>query len=384
MRDMSDPAPLLDVLYEAALLPEKWPAALAAMAQAGGADRGLLFAASPGFSGWHATAEFEAATLRFFEEDWLTRNTRTPILLARRQPGFVRDSDVFTDLELSGDPMQLELLVPEGVGREIATAMALETGETIVVSLHRPFERGPFARAEVANLDALRPHLLRAASVAARLRLERAHAAAGLLQAIGTAAAVLGPKASVLATNALVEACPYLRAAAFSRLSLHRPADQRWLVETLQRIEAGGPLPPAAKLSLLLAPAGHAPNSVLHVVPLCGETRDLMVPAIALVVVTPLRPHRAPPRDLLVSLFGLTAAEARVAHALMNLSIDQVAATSNLSRETVRSQLKAVLHKTGTKRQSELLMLLSGLVEVRLRDPGPHPAGVPAKGASSR
>ncbi|WP_428376124.1 helix-turn-helix transcriptional regulator [Lichenicoccus sp.] len=361
---MPDPAPLLDVLYEAALLPEKWPAALAAIAQAGGADRGLLFAASPGFSGWHATSQFEATARRFFEEDWLTRNTRTPILLARQQPGFLRDCDVFTDTELSADPMQRELLVPEGAGREVATSIVLGTGETIVVSLHRPLGRGAFAPAEVEMLDALRPHILRAASVAARLRLERAHVAAGLLQTIGMPAAVLGPGAGVLATNELVESCPHLRAAAFSRLRLQRPADQRWLVDILARIERNGPLPPAAKLSLLLGAAGQAPDSVLHVVPLRGEARDLMAPAIALVVVTALRPRRAPSCDMLTALFSLTASEAKVARALMNLSLDQVAAASNLSRETVRTQLKAVLHKTGTRRQSELLMLLSGLVEV--------------------
>ena len=63
--------------------------------------------------------------------------------------------------------------------------------------------------------------------------------------------------------------------------------------------------------------------------------------------------------DLLISLFRLTAAEGRLSQALLNgNSLSEAANTFCVSEETVRTQLKSILQKTGTKRQSELIRLL--------------------------
>jgi DNA-binding CsgD family transcriptional regulator len=60
-------------------------------------------------------------------------------------------------------------------------------------------------------------------------------------------------------------------------------------------------------------------------------------------------------------LFNLTPAEARVARAVAARdTIDSVAAALNLSRETVRSQLKAALAKIGVVRQIDLAVMLAG------------------------
>ena len=59
--------------------------------------------------------------------------------------------------------------------------------------------------------------------------------------------------------------------------------------------------------------------------------------------------------------FDLTPAEARVARALASgLPLDRVAAEFGLSVQTIRNQLAAVFHKTGTSRQVELLRLIAG------------------------
>ncbi len=65
---------------------------------------------------------------------------------------------------------------------------------------------------------------------------------------------------------------------------------------------------------------------------------------------------------VLCSLYGLTTAEARTARELANgQSVEEVAQILNVSKNTVRSHLKAIFQKTRLNRQSELIKLvLSG------------------------
>ena len=59
---------------------------------------------------------------------------------------------------------------------------------------------------------------------------------------------------------------------------------------------------------------------------------------------------------LLGLIFGLTAAEARLASALSKgQDLDGAAAAFGVSPQTVRSQLKTIFAKTGWRRQAELV-----------------------------
>ena len=60
-------------------------------------------------------------------------------------------------------------------------------------------------------------------------------------------------------------------------------------------------------------------------------------------------------------LFDLTPMEARVARAIAEgKTTEAVSIIHGVSRETIRTQLAAVLGKTGLNRQAELVALLSG------------------------
>jgi DNA-binding CsgD family transcriptional regulator len=64
----------------------------------------------------------------------------------------------------------------------------------------------------------------------------------------------------------------------------------------------------------------------------------------------------------LVELFGLTPAEAQLAVALLaGKRLGRIAADRGVQLPTVRNQLRAVLAKTGTGRQAELVRLLATL-----------------------
>lgn len=63
------------------------------------------------------------------------------------------------------------------------------------------------------------------------------------------------------------------------------------------------------------------------------------------------------------ALFGLTAREIEIGDALLEgHSLESLAAALNISRNTARVHLQSLFRKTGTTRQSQLLLLLSRLL----------------------
>jgi len=67
--------------------------------------------------------------------------------------------------------------------------------------------------------------------------------------------------------------------------------------------------------------------------------------------------------ELLITGYGLTSAEARLAaHLFAGASLSQAAERNNVSRETVRVQLRSIFGKTHVRRQTDLLRLCWQLV----------------------
>lgn len=72
--------------------------------------------------------------------------------------------------------------------------------------------------------------------------------------------------------------------------------------------------------------------------------------------------RRAMDGQVLHSLYGLTPAEARLAVELANgRDLDAVSEALFITKHTARTQLKAIFHKTGCRRQAELVKLLLSL-----------------------
>jgi len=70
--------------------------------------------------------------------------------------------------------------------------------------------------------------------------------------------------------------------------------------------------------------------------------------------------------DILQPLFRLTPAEARVTQGVASgKTISTMAAMFDVSQETIRTQLKSILSKTGLRHQIELAALVAPLLKLR-------------------
>ena len=351
---------LIDRIYECSVVPEFWPDVLKGLAAIADCKDGMLLANPQRIDAkWVASAGLIPAMTVFQRDGWIHRNTKAERLAPLRYPGFVRDTDLFTLEELTTDPVHVELGAPHGFWHSAGTMVYAPTGDILVFDIERSLGGPPVEDAAIERLNGLRPHLARAALISARLGLERARAMAQAMDAIGLPGAVLRGDGGVIAVNGLLEALDtQFIARAFGKLALTDPSANLALQEALQRANLSNW---HGVLSFPVPAVADRPTLIGHLVPVRRAAHDLFSGAAGLLVATQLSAPRAPSADLLNGLFDLTPAEARVTRAIVEgQNIEGLATELGISRETVRTQLKSVFAKTGTKRQAELVALLRG------------------------
>jgi DNA-binding CsgD family transcriptional regulator len=355
---------LVDRIYECSLASELWPAVLDELAGIADARGGHLFAAATRVVNWTASETLRDGMGRFAAGDLLTRGQRAIRLCRARHAGFLTEYDLYTDEELAADPFYSDFLWPAGLGWATGTAIPLPTGDTLFLTLERNKERGPVEPAIVRRLDALRPHLARSALISARLQLERARVASETLALIGLPALVFDGRGKVLAANHLIEALTdHLSWRARDRVSLTDPGAEAIFQNAIATIDRENAAP-VRSFALRGVDANAA--MVAHVIPIRRAAQDILVRCAGILVTTPLTLPQAPPVELVQSLFDLTPAEARVARRLTaGETAEQIASTNRVSLNTIRTQLRGVLEKTGCRRQAEVVALLGGIATPR-------------------
>ena len=246
------------------------------------------------------------------------------------------------------------------MGWAAGTMIPVPSGETLVFSFERAFRKGPFEDHEVMALDALRPHLARAALLSSRLEFERAQAMTAVLVAVGLPAAVLRWKGKLYAANPqFEELIPDLVGDGRNRVFLTEPSADALLTDALERLTSKNVA--GQSRSIPIPARDNHSTMIFHVLPLRRQAYDIFSQGLALLIVTPVDRKAVPTAEVLQGLFDLTPAEARVARGIAEAqSIDAIALANGVSRETIRTQLAAVLGKTGLNRQAQLVALLSG------------------------
>ena len=350
---------LIERIYECSFVPELWPQVLRDTSKLSGSSGAVLFVTNPDVTAWTASPNAHETADRFVRDGWYWRGQLTRRVHGTRHAGFLRDIDLFSPEDLAQEPIYRDNWRHIGLGWGAATAMPLPGGDQVSIVLPRLTSKGPADAEAIARLDALRPHLARAALMAARLRLERARAAADALATVGLAALVLEATGRVLAANALAETTAgVLHWRAGDRIALRDPAADVLLREALARGDEGG----ARSFPVHAAPG----LMVGHVIPVRLSARDIISRGAAMFVLAAAEAPGAPPVELVRSLFDLTPSEARVARGLAGgRTVDELAGDGDVSVNTVRAQVRGVLEKTGCHRQTDVVALLAGISAVR-------------------
>jgi DNA-binding CsgD family transcriptional regulator len=356
---MSEHERLIDDFYAAAWLPELWPRALdrvTAMADCYGA---VLIAFNGSTTRWTGTELGLPVMEGFLAGGWEKENKRAVRGLALDHPGFLGDLDIFTPEEIEQEPVYTEYFRKLGLGWCMGTTILSPSGDLIVLNVERRFELGPLDSKLIRSFDPIRPHLARASLMSGRLRLERAQTAAKTLEAMGLPAAVVDSTGKVVAANGLFDSLEgRVIARAHGRVGLTDRAAARLLDDAVGQLHLNFD---DMVRSIPVPATEDGPPLIVHLVPVRREAHDIFARAMGIMVVSPVTIGEPPSGTLLQGLFDLSPAEARVAKGIASgQTIDTMATSFDLSRETLRYQLKAVFAKTGTKRQADLAGLLAG------------------------
>ncbi|MFC7551123.1 helix-turn-helix transcriptional regulator [Pseudoroseomonas wenyumeiae] len=289
----------------------------------------------------------------------MAHNNRITRWVAQNHAGFLGDQHLFTPEELATSLHHHEFLHRHGLGWCAAALIIPPAGDRLMVTIERDREAGPVPNEVIAKLDILRPHLARAALLSTRLRLERTTAAVSALELLGSPAAVLSASGRSLAMNTLMaELVPGVLQDRQERLVISDRLADLALASALLAMRSEAPGLPR---SIPLPATEERPPMVAHLVPIRGKARDVFTSAMAMLVLTPVQHGTVVAAEVIQRLFDLTPAEARVAHGIAaGRTAEELARGLNISVETVRKHIAAVLTKTGLPRQAALVGLLAG------------------------
>lgn len=351
---------LIDQIYESALMPELWPKVLDGMAKLVDARGGQLFAVREKVMSWTTSAPLSDIFQKYVNDGWFARCDRRVCLFSQNTPGFLAEHDFWSDEQLDRNEIYRDFFRPHGLGWSASTGLAMPTRDNMVFTLERDFQRGPFESEKISLLNELRPHLARAGLIAARLGLKSAQDASSTLTALGLPALALDEDGVVVEANALMQdLSEHIHWRAQGRIALNDQVANQQLWAALPTLEN---LTQSHARSFVMRAQTHRAALVAHLVPIKRSASDYFGRSYALLVATPVTAGRAPPVEILRSLFDLTPSEARVARGLATGdSLDDIADSGGVSRNTVRTQLQRVMDKIGCTRQAEVTALLSSV-----------------------
>ena len=348
---------LIERIYEAAALPERWPDVLSTLGRMCGSAGGLFFTSSQSNFSWTAAPEVTWLIEDYIAEGWIVDNVRGAPMIAELHPGFRTDADFRSAEERAALPVYRDFLIPRGVDAAAGSVFQGVHDDAIVLTLEH-FGSHEQAAAALPFLDRLRPALGRALSLTSSLSRGRAADAVSALNLAGVAAAVVSEDGRLRAANERFTTRMGDRI--IDRTSGLRFAD-RFLQDryagALAAIGVGAVLRSVA----VPATAEHA-AVVFHLLPLKRGARDVFGWDGVLLLLAEGANASVPGADLLRMLFDLTPAEARLTRLLVEgRTAAEAAALIGVTEATARTHLRRVFTKTGVRRQTELVRLLLGL-----------------------
>ena len=359
---------MIGALHEGVAEPSRWSAALDRICDGLGGSR-LLIGTTP-----HRAGRFNLSGHRISDEAITLING--PLATREANPVFcaVPRSPIQRPLIVSSrvpaatlmkSAVYADALQPSGVRYTMAMVLASNEREALTVAFGRAGGAGDYEAGDARLLACLGPHI----ETALRLRRELsvARAGAAMLDGLDRGVILAGADGSIRFANREAERILGCR----DGLEAGRDGLRAGLWEETKRLRAliadcaaasagrglgcGGPM---AITRPSLAPSYHvqvAPGGS-PIQGLCGLTPE----GVAVLLIRDPKTRRAPPAEMLRRLWGLTRSETALALALFEgAGLPEAADSLGISRNTAKTQLKAVFEKIGVTRQSALVRELA-------------------------
>lgn len=362
---------LVDLIYESALNPQRWPAFLNALADdLGGSASANLFV----FNHKGPTVDIlesvriDPSSLPRYQDYYIGCDVWLQRMRSLPADSTVTGSALLPSCEFMQSEFYDDFLRHLDIYHVCSAKLMDEESKTSVLSIYRPSDKDDFSPAELRFVHALSPHLRRAVQMHLKMGSLAAQNAAmhEALDRIAGGVVFVSADASVLQMNRAAEEMVRqndglsVRRGRLTAAHAQETAELRDLITQAADAASGVLARPGGEIALS-RPSLRRALAVI-VCPFRSGT-DGSGPAAArpcaCVFVTDPEREVEVPVETVVRLYGVTQAEARIALGLAGgRRLEDLADQFGITLQTARSQLKQIYAKTGTHRQAELVRLM--------------------------
>lgn len=380
-RSPEDLSRLVHQIYACAARPQGWNDAVAAIGASMGASKGLLLTPyiGPQQGGLLFPWRISCQALQLWESHYIDHDIWSRRAYERglwREGATYISEDLVSDDDLHRSVFYREFLRPNGI-EHLCTSIVFEGSAGLPhtsAAFYRDRQAAPFNAQDKAWLALLVGHLSRSLGLMQRLSAAELHAASlcSTLDQLEFGVALLDGKQQLLYLNAAgntVLARGDGLTLGLNRTLDTRPRDgvrlQQWLSATG---EAGPRQASHFSDGFLVSRHGTDAQYFLQyaILPPSDTWTFDSAPVRYVVFITDPAATRLPDAERLASLYGLTAAEARVALELaQGLSQKQVARGLQIAASTARTHTQNVFAKMRIHRHADLIRMVLALGRVR-------------------
>jgi DNA-binding CsgD family transcriptional regulator len=347
-------------LMDAAMDPLRWDDAMETIAQYAGANGALLLQVKGRGPGTPRTRSSDEVHDVYFRDQWHLRDERNRGLPFIKTKGVFADQDFASREELAKSDYYRGFLAKFDCNW--SAVIGFENADDEWCLIIQRGDRGGLFDIEAQNdLVRLAPHLNQAALLARNLAWANATGMIDAYESVGCACFLLDHFGKVIRHNAQAQSLigdglDLWR----GTLKCSSPADNLALTGLIAAVRHKTAQKPTDPLPAVLAHRPPKRPLVIHAVGLSGLASAIFSPAKSILMVTDTEKRPSPtPADLLQKLFKLTLTEiALLSHLEQEIALPAAAEIMGISFETARSHLKRIFSKTGTSRQTDLLMLM--------------------------
>ncbi|WP_174299462.1 helix-turn-helix transcriptional regulator [Caulobacter sp. S45] len=384
MRRTASPEETLDLIYGAAVQPSLWVDVMQRLMSMIGGEGGVMMRTDiVDGKGAAKIANGDTSTVDLYFAHYSSINPFQLVpdpssYIAGWQPRVLLDEDWMPRESFERSEYYNDFLRPLSVEWGLAIRLGLRGLDLATISIGRGFRYGRFEAPEVAAMERLHPHLIRAYALSERFQSLHGFKT-GLAEALDdhpSAMFLVHEDARILHANGAAERLLTSGDALVSlagRLCAADTASVQPLANLIARAGSNDWEQRSAG-SLSVQVKGRRLSLKVTAAPLRLEDVSVFArgPAVLVRVADPLG-GSAPVGVKLAELFTLTAAEARLAEALYDgLTLRDASIRHGISINTARAQLSSVFAKTQTHRQADLVRLMAAHDGMKSGGPSPR------------
>ena len=373
---------LVGMAYDAALDQHKWPTFLEAFAGAVGGCSAMLRSADlqTGKADIVASVGYDPAWQTaycnpFVQLDYLTFSLNKFKVSDAAMTG----EQVISLPEQRKTEFYNDYYVPQDKIHNMGSLLAKDGSHTLLFAAQRGKRPGAFGEEQTRLMSILAPHVTRAVQVHRRISNATVEKewALGALDQLRMGVILTNRSGAPLFVNRAAEQLLALGQGIDARqgqLALPKAPETARLYQLITDAAQGAPGTNRGGDMRIALPGGDFLHCLVMPIPLELSARLDVALASGCVAIFLSKPSglQLPPKRL-ATLYGLTPAEARLAGQLAALrSVEQAADELCVTIHTARSHLRSIFAKTGSKSQSELLMLLATGTLANCCDTGNH------------